>query len=87
MGQLERDAKKLVRDLSSDPGYGKATAWFWVGLLVLGGIVAGIGAMTRFTASDWVTFGIAAGLVIGAITLTVILARPPKRPKPTRDIF
>ena len=40
--------------------------------------------MTRFTASDWVTFGITAGTVVSAIGVGVLLNRTPKPPEPPK---
>ena len=65
------------------------------GTIVLVAILAVIGAvigtirvdiieMVRFTASEWVTFGIAAEIVIGVIVLGVFLIRKHKYPRPPR---
>ena len=71
MGDLERDAKKLVRDLADDNR--QVTAWFY-GFFIVAGIIAGIVAGVRATIHDvpwqvWATFG--GGL--GALALVVLL--------------
>jgi hypothetical protein len=68
-GQLERDTKKLVKQLASDPGYGKATGIFWGSLVVLGMVGA---LVSKVPGEAWMALG--CGLVLVVLVMLAVRA-------------
>ena len=79
MGQLERDAKKLARDLADDPANRQMAGWFW-GVLIIGGIIGGITLwavreLKQVPVGAWIALGAGLGVLGLAIALVVIANR------------
>lgn len=88
MGQLERDAKKLVRELSSDPGYGKFVGWMWGGIFLIGIIGWIVKALVHASIGILAGIGVIVGLVAFIIWLLSTGNRKrEKSPRPPRGKF